>query len=235
MVQWLLDHGRLMVKRKVLTKVVSITLTAMLVLGLPSSAWASEPNPPGAKVVCPQCQVRDVTIESITPTAKIGYFTDADGVKHAVALRLKQVEDEQRVYFSFLENEEDIEFFKKFSRGEMQEQSRTRAPGLAKTRNVTIGVGWGSWISWNGSEIRLHISHDLALQMKHNMDICTWVTGLGGIVAALLGAVAAGVYMEVIALACTLTGDQIEYWDERGSPGFDICASASPLRAWIEP
>ena len=224
-------------KGKFLAKVVSAILTATLVLGLPSGAWAMGPAPPGVnpESICTECQIEDVTFESITPTAKIGYFTDADGAKYAVALRFKQVGDEQRVYFSLLESEEDIELFKKFSRGEMQEQSRTRAPGLARTCDTTIGIGWGSWLSWNGNVLRLYVSNDLAEDMILNCAVAAVVCQVLAIVAPFLGAAPASLALEICALLTGLTAVAIDYWNDRGAPGFYICARLSPPGVWIEP
>lgn len=92
----------------------------------------------------------------------------------------------------------------------------------------------GSWISWNGSQLRMYVSHDLATQMQLNFNICTWVTGIAGIACAVFGNLACTAGLELIALGCAITGDTIEYWDERGAPGFYVCATASPPRAWIE-
>jgi len=136
------------------------------------------------------------------------------------------------MYFSFLENETDIELFRKSSRNE---EARSRAPGLASMSNIAIGVGWGSWVSWNGNELRWYVSHDLATQMILNLNICAVVTGVVGIVCAVFGNLACGAGAELMALGCVLTSSAIQYWDDLGAPGFYICATASPPRAWIEP
>lgn len=224
-------------KGKVLTKIVSITLTAMLIFGLPSSVGATGPNPPGMnpEAVCTGCRIEDVTIESITPTAQIGYVTDADGVEHAIALMLKQVGNEQRVYFSLLESKEDIELFKKFSRGEMQEQSGTRGPGLAKTRDVAIGIGWGSWLSWNGNVLRLYISNDLAQDLILNFVLAAAVCQAMAIVATSLLLAPAAIVLEICTILMGLGAGGIAYWNERGGPGFYICARWSPPGVWLEP
>jgi len=224
-------------KGKFLAKVVSVILTATLVLGLSSSAWAVGPRPPaiGPGGTCIGCQVEDVTFETITPTAQIGYFTDADGVSQAVGLMFRQVGDEHRIYFSLLDNEEDIGLFRRFATGEeMREQSGVRGPGLAKRLPTTIGIGWGSWISWNGWELRLYFSHDLAAQVIMHAIAIDTVIGIVGLICAyyLPPAVPS---LALLALLTTLTAGAIDYWDERGAPGFYVCATSSPPRAWIEP
>jgi len=224
-------------KGKFLAKGVSAILTAMLALGLPSGAWAIGPNPPatGPGGTCTGCQVEDVTFETITPTAQIGYFTGADGARQAVALRFRQVGNEQRVYFSLLENETDIELFRQFARGEeMRDQSGTRGPGLAKRLPITIGIGWGSWISWNGNVLRLYVSHDLAQDMAINLAIGSAVCGVVAAVSAALGlpsALSAG----ICSILLGLSAGAIKYWDSKGAPGFYICVRLSPPGAWIEP
>ena len=90
-------------------------------------------------------------------------------------------------------------------------------------------------MSWNGNQLRVYISHDLATQLRLNLNVCTWVTAIAGLACALFGNIACAAGMELIALGCGITSGVIEYWDDRGAPGFYICATKSPPRAWIEP
>lgn len=210
-----------MLKRPIITSIVSVVLTLALAVSSVSVAFAKEAQGVQVVQVANSCGSQIVRTEKLPGGFELQYIVDKNGAEQRVLTLAEKNGNAHRLLFWFVKNDAQLKSLQDaLNRGAGKSSNLGAVP-------ASVGFVGGGWISYTSTTMTIFIPHDDAVAMTTGFGIAAAICAL---IMLLPPAAWAG---GVCAFLAGLTAIVINDFDSRGNPGFYVHVRKSPFAIWL--